>query len=66
METDEFATRKDAAIRQLMRDGVARHLELLIEQVTQKIEPNQTFTRDELIELLQGVADGMRGTTDGR
>ena len=61
MDLDNFQARKEHAIRMSMQAGAARHIELLIEQVETKIEPDRLFTRDELIELLRGMAERMKG-----
>lgn len=59
----DFQAMKDRAIKRAMRDGAAHYIDRLIEQVEKKIPDEQTFTKAELIELLRGVSEGMRGET---
>lgn len=51
---------KQNAVRVLVAARAADMLERLIEQVRLQVPPTQIFTRDDLIELLQGMADRMR------
>lgn len=62
MTQDDFQAMKDRAIAQAMQNGAATYIDRLIEQIKEKIPPTQTFTRAELLELLRGVSQGMRGT----
>jgi hypothetical protein len=57
----DFQAVKDRAIKRAMRDAAATYIDLLIGQVKDKIPDAQTFTKAELIELLTGMAEGMRG-----
>lgn len=51
---------KQNAVRVLVAARTADMLERLIEQVMLQVPLTQIFTRDDLIELLQGMADRMR------
>jgi hypothetical protein len=51
---------KQNAVKSLVAARTADMLERLIEQVKEKVPPTQIFTRDDLIELLQGMSDRMR------
>lgn len=51
---------KSRAIKALMRAGAADYIDLLIEEVEQQVPAGKTFTKDDLIELLRGVSEGMR------
>lgn len=56
----DFETAKGRAIERAMQDGAARYVDLLADQVAKQVLPAKVFTRDEVIELLRGTADGMR------
>jgi hypothetical protein len=59
----DFATMKDRAIKRAMREGAAVHIEILAEQTRTIIPADKLFTRDDVIALLEGMAQGMRGDT---
>jgi hypothetical protein len=46
-----------------MREGAAVHIEILAEQTRTIIPADKLFTRDDVIALLEGMAQGMRGDT---
>lgn len=56
----DFQSMKSRAIKALMRAGAADYIDLLIDEVEQQIPAGKTFTKDDLIELLRGVSEGMR------
>lgn len=57
----EFEDMKQNAMKAVLVSHAADYIDRLIEQVEQKISPTKTFTRAELITLLRGVSEGMRG-----
>jgi hypothetical protein len=55
--------RKQNVFRMLVTARTADLIDKLIDQVQQQVPPNQTFTRDDLIELLRGISERMREET---
>jgi hypothetical protein len=55
-----FQMMKDRAIRRAMRDGAASYIDRLAAELTQQVAPQTLFTRDDVIALLQGMAERMR------
>jgi hypothetical protein len=55
--------RKQNVFRMLVAARTADLIDKLIDQVEQQVPPNQTFTRDDLIELLWGISERMREET---
>lgn len=51
---------KENAVRSLVYARSADMIDLLADQVQQKVPATQTFTRDELIVLLRGVSERWR------
>lgn len=51
---------KENAVRSLVYARAAGMVDLLAEQVQQQVPPTQTFTRDELSELLRASAERLR------
>lgn len=58
----DFAAAKDRAIKRAMRDGAAAHIEALARQTATVLPDDKLFTRDEVVALLEGFAQGLRGT----
>lgn len=56
----DFAATKDRAIKRAMREGAAVHIDILTEQLRTVIPADKLWTRDDVIALLEGVAQGMR------
>lgn len=57
----DFETAKGRAIERAMQDGAARYVDMLADQLVKQVPPDKVFTRDEVVELLRGTAEGMRG-----
>lgn len=57
----DFATTKDRAIKRAMRDGAAAHIEALARQTGTVLPADQLFTTGEVVALLEGFAQGLRG-----
>ena len=51
---------KENAVRSLVYGRAAGMVDLLAEQVQQNVPATQTFTRDELVELLRGASERWR------
>lgn len=58
---NDFDSIKRSAMRAVLVSYAADYVDKLVIQVEEKIPRSRTFTRDELVELLRGVAEGMRG-----
>lgn len=56
----DFAAMKDRAIKRAMREGAAVHIDILTEQIRTVIPADKLFTRDDVVALLEGMAQGMR------
>lgn len=56
----DFEAMKDRAIKRAMREGAAVHIDILTEQLRTVIPADKLWTRDDVIALLEGVAQGMR------
>lgn len=56
----DFQGMKDRAVKRAMRDGAARYVDLLADQVLKIAPPAKVFTRDDVAELLRGMAERMR------
>lgn len=56
-----FQDAKDRAIKRAMRDGAATYIDRLIEQVGRQVPDSAIFSKQDVIDLLAGMADGMRG-----
>lgn len=50
---------KENAVRTLVYGRAAAVIDLLATQVLQKVPATQTFTRDEVVELLRGASERM-------
>jgi len=58
----DFATTKDRAIKRAMREGAAAHIEALARQTAAVLPADKLFTREEVVALLDGFAQGLRST----
>jgi hypothetical protein len=56
---------KENAVRSLVYARAADVIDLLAEQVQVQIPDTQLFTRDELVVMLQGVAERWREEVEG-
>lgn len=56
----DFAATKDRAIKRAMRDGAATYIDRLAIELTAKVPATTLFTRDDVAELLTGMAERMR------
>lgn len=57
---NDFRSMKTNAMRAVLISHAADYVDRLAVQVEQRVPASRTFTRDELVELLRGVVQGMR------
>lgn len=55
-----FQAMKDRAIRRAMQDGAAGYIERLSRELTAQVPAHTLFTRDDVVALLDGMAERMR------
>ena len=51
---------KDRAVKRAMRDGAATYIDRLAIELTARVPVTTVFTRDDVAELLTGMAERMR------